>query len=598
MPVGAPGLFFYRQRMKLEEQLEHNRLHVYLRLLSYVKPYAGLFVLSIVGFAMFASTEPLQAKLLGVFVHAVQNQDVNARFYIPAFLIALYIVRGIGSFVGSYCLSKVSNNVVHDLRTQTFNHVLYLPTRFYDDNNSGHIISRIIFNTGQVTAAATDALKTVVREGLTVVGLFAYVFYLNWKMSLVFIAVAPVVGLIVTKVGNKLRKLSRKMQHSAGELTQVCNETISGHRVVRSFSGEDYEKQRFENASRDNLRRSLKMVQIASTNTPVLQLLVICAMGFIMFLVLQPAFMQHMSVEAYVKYITAIALIPKPLRQLGEINGVIQKGIAAAESVFEILDLPKETNTGTRQADRVHGKIEIRNLTFFYPDAAKPALENINLTIEPGQTVALVGRSGSGKSTLASLISQFYRHEHGSIVIDAVDIHDYDLYALREQIAVVTQSVTLFNDTVANNIAYGKSARGCDLTAIREAARQAYALDFIEALPEQFNTLVGENGVKLSGGQKQRIAIARALLKNAPILILDEATSALDNESERYIQMALERAMVGRTTLVIAHRLSTIEAADVIVVMDGGRIAELGTHAQLLQQRGVYANLHSNNFAA
>ncbi|HET8710393.1 MAG TPA: lipid A export permease/ATP-binding protein MsbA [Spongiibacteraceae bacterium] len=584
--------------MKLEEQVEHNRLRVYLRLLSYVRPYAGLFALSIVGFLIFGATEPLQAKLLGVFVKAVQGKDYNARFYIPALLIGLYIVRGIGSFVGSYYLSKVSNNVVHDLRTETFSHVLYLPTRFYDDNNSGHIISRIIYNTGQVTAAATDALKTVVREGFTVVGLFAYVFYLNWKMSLVFIAVAPVVGLIVTKVGNKLRKLSRKMQHSAGELTQVCNETITGHRVVRSFSGEEYEKQRFEDASRDNLRRSLKMVQIAATNTPVLQLLVICAMGLIMFLVLQPAFLQHMSVEAYVTYITAIALIPKPLRQLGEINGVIQKGIAAAESVFEIIDLPKEINTGTRRIERLHGKIELRDLTFSYPDTPKPALENINLVIEPGQTVALVGRSGSGKSTLASLISQFYRHEQGSILIDGIDIHEYDLYALREQIGVVTQSVTLFNDTVANNIAYGKSARGHDLAAIREAARQAYALDFIEALPEQFETLVGENGVKLSGGQKQRIAIARALLKNSPILVLDEATSALDNESERYIQLALERAMTGRTTLVIAHRLSTIETADLIVVMDSGRIVEQGTHAQLLQRHGVYASLHSSDFAA
>jgi subfamily B ATP-binding cassette protein MsbA len=417
-------------------------------------------------------------------------------------------------------------------------------------------------------------------------------------MSLVFIGVAPVVGLLVGNVGNKLRKLSKKIQRAAAELTQICNEIISGHRVVRSFGGEDYEIKRFEEASRDNLRRSLKMVQVASVNTPVLQLLLMCAMGFIMFLILQPAFLNQMSAPDYITYIGAIALIAKPMRQLGEINGVIQKGIAAAESVFEIIDLPRELNSGTHAANNVRGKLDIRNLTFFYPEAAKPALDNINLTIEPGQTVALVGRSGSGKSTLANLISQFYRHDQGSILIDAVDIHAYDLYSLREKISVVTQSVTLFNDTVANNIAYGKSAQGSGLAAIREAARQAYALEFIEALPEQFNTLVGENGVKLSGGQKQRIAIARALLKNAPILVLDEATSALDNESERYIQMALERAMVGRTTLVIAHRLSTIEAADLIVVMDGGRIVEQGTHAQLLQQRGIYANLHRNNFAA
>ena len=582
--------------MKLEHVESQSRLQVYLRLLAYVKPYSGLFLISILGFLAFGATEPLQAKLLGVFVQAVQSKDYDARFYIPAMLIGLYIVRGISSYVGSYYLSVVSNRVVHDLRTQTFNHVIYLPTRFYDDNNSGHIISRIIYNTAQVTGAATDALKTLVREGFTVIGLLGYIFYLNWKMSLVFLAVAPIVGLLVSNVGNKLRAQSKKLQNSAGELTQVCNETISGHRVVRSFSGEDYEIQRFAAASEDNLRRSLKMVQIASSNTPVLQLLVICAMSLIMFLILQPAFMQHMDVQSYVTYITAIALLPKPLRQISEINGVIQKGIAAAESVFEILDIPREINTGTKRMDVARGKIEIRDLTFYYPDTTKPAVENINLTISPGQTVALVGRSGSGKSTLASLVSQFYRHEIGAILIDGVEINDYELYGLREKISLVTQSVTLFNDTVANNIAYGKKMTERHRDAIIEAAQQAYALEFIEALPEKFETLVGENGVKLSGGQKQRIAIARALLKDAPILILDEATSALDNESEHYIQMALERAMKGRTTLVIAHRLSTIEKADLIVVMEQGHIVEQGTHQQLLIRGGAYAKLHSSKF--
>jgi ATP-binding cassette, subfamily B, bacterial MsbA len=583
--------------MKPERSDSPSRLQVYLRLLTYVKPYSGLFLLSILGFLAFGATEPLQAKLLGVFVEAVQEKDYDARFYIPALLIGLYIVRGVASFVGSYYLSVVSNRVVHDLRTQIFSHVIYLPTRFYDDNNSGHIIARVIYNTGQVTGAATDALKTIVREGFTVIGLLAYVFYLNWKMSLVFLLVAPIVGILVTGVGNRLRKLSKKLQHSAGELTQVCNETISGHRVVRSFGGEGYEIQRFDSASRDNLRRSLKMVQIAATNTPVLQLVVICAMGLIMFLILQPEFLNQMDVKSYVTYITAIALLPKPLRQLGEINGVIQKGIAAAESVFEILDLPREINTGTRCIEQIRGKIDIRNLTFFYPDTARPALDNINLTIEPGQTVALVGRSGSGKSTLVSLVSQFYRHESGAILIDDVDINDYELYSLRGKISLVTQSVTLFNDTVANNIAYGQKPEQRDRAAITEAARRAYALEFIEALPEKFDTMVGENGVKLSGGQKQRIAIARALLKNAPILILDEATSALDNESEHYIQMALERAMQNRTTLVIAHRLSTIENADLIVVMEQGRIVERGTHCELLAANGVYAKLHTSNFA-
>jgi subfamily B ATP-binding cassette protein MsbA len=582
--------------MKFERAPQQSRFKVYLRLLTYVRPYAGMFVLSVLGFLVFAATEPAQAKLLGMMIDAVQAKDFDARYYIPLFLIGLYVVRGLASYVGNYYLSRVSNSVVHDLRTALFNHIIYLPTRFYDDNNSGHIISRVIFNTAQVTGAATDALKVIIREGLTVIALFAYIFYLNWKMSLVFIAVAPLIGILVTKVGNKLRKLSTKLQDSAAELTQVCNEAVMGHRVVRSFSGEEYEAERFREASDDNRRRALKIVGITSISTPVQQLLVITAIAFIIFLILQPTFLTEMSISGYVIYLTAIGMVPKPLRQLSEVNGVIQKGIAAAESVFEILDLQKEINTGDRSAVGLQGKVEIKNLSFRYPGSTKVALIDIDLTILPGQTVALVGRSGSGKSTLASLIARYYRHETGQILIDDTDIETYDLYSLRENIAVVTQSVTLFNDTITNNIAYGRQLHERSQAAVEAAARSAYALEFINALPDGFDTLVGENGVKLSGGQKQRIAIARALLKNAPIMILDEATSALDNESERFIQLALERAMRDRTTLVIAHRLSTIESADLIVVMDQGRIVEQGAHAELLARGGAYAKLHSNNF--
>ncbi|MDB6060255.1 MAG: msbA [Verrucomicrobiaceae bacterium] len=596
LPLNFSG--YFAANMKIERQAEQGRLRVYLRLLSYVRPYAGVFAISIIGFLIFGATEPAQAKLLGILIEAVQAKDYDARFYIPAALVGLYIIRGIASFAGTYYLSVVSNRVVHDLRTKVFAHIMYLPTRFYDDNNSGHIISRVIFNTGQVTSAATDALKTIVREGFTVIGLLGYVFYLNWRMSLVFVAVAPIIGFLVARVGNKLRKQSTKLQDSAADLTQVCNEAVVGHRVVRSFGGEQYEIERFADCSNDNLRRALKMVRTAASNTPLMQLIIIGAMSVIIFLILQPAFLNEMSISNYVEYLTAIGLLPKPLRQLSEVNGVIQKGIAAAESVFEILDLPKEINTGTVAAENLRGKIEIRDLTFFYPDTTKPALENINLTIPPGKTVALVGRSGSGKSTLASLISRFYRHEHGSILIDDVDVNDYDLYALRDKTSLVTQSVTLFNNTVANNIAYGKDLSRVAEEQITDAARQAYALEFIDALPERFGTLVGENGVKLSGGQKQRIAIARALIKNAPILVLDEATSALDNESEHFIQMALEHAMAGRTTLVIAHRLSTIEAADLIVVMDQGSIVEQGTHAQLANAGGPYSKLLSRDFEA
>ena len=581
--------------MKFERHQSQSSLAIYLRLLFYVKPYAGQFILSIIGFMVFAATEPGLAKLLEILVNALEQKDFNARYYIPAGLVGIYLVRGIGSFLGTYYLSVVATKVVHDLRTQTLNHIMYLPTRFYDDNNSGHIIARIVFNTSQVTGAATDALKVIVREGFTVIGLLAYIFYLNWKMSLVFLLIAPLIAVIVASVGKRLRKLSNKLQDSVADVTQVCSEAITGHRVVRSFGGEDYEMKRFEGISLETIRRTLKMVRITALNTPVLQLVVILAMGAIVFLILQPAFLSEMSIGNYVAYLTAVGLLPKPIRQLSEVNGVIQRGIAAAESVFEIIDLEKETNTGTLPAPRLTGRIEIKGLTYHYPESATPALRDINASIAAGQTVALVGRSGSGKSTLANLIARYYQHDQGQILLDGVDINQYDLYDLRKNISIVTQSVTLFNDTVANNIAYGKTLASSDIEAVKSAAREAYAADFIEALPEQYDTLVGENGVKLSGGQKQRIAIARALLKDAPILILDEATSALDNESEKAIQLALERAMKDRTTLIIAHRLSTIEAADVILVMENGRIVEQGTHQSLLARNGAYANLYRSN---
>jgi subfamily B ATP-binding cassette protein MsbA len=416
---------------------------------------------------------------------------------------------------------------------------------------------------------------------------------MNWMLTLVLIAILPVIGLMVTSASKKFRKQSKKIQTAMGDVTHVTSETISGFRVVRSFGGERYESDRFLKASTENRQRGLKMVRTGAVFTPSLQLVTYSAMAIVMFLVL---FLRGDATAGdLVAYITAAGLLPKPIRQLSEVSANIQKGIAAAESVFEQLDEEPEVDTGHQDIGRAQGRIEVRNLSFRYPDTDKQVLKDISFSVEPGQMVALVGRSGSGKSTLANLIPRFYHHSEGDILLDGVPIQALTLRSLRRQVALVSQNVTLFNDTVANNIAYGDLA-GAPREDVIAAAEAAYAKEFIELMPQGFDTLVGENGVLLSGGQRQRLAIARALLKDAPLLILDEATSALDTESERHIQAALDRVMQGRTTLVIAHRLSTIEKADVIMVMDQGQIVERGTHAELLALNGYYARLHSMQF--
>lgn len=580
----------------MRNRLPEDGLAVYLRLLRYLVPYLGPFIVSIAGWMVFAATQPAAAKLLEVLVNAIENKDFDARYYIPPAVVGLYFIRGVGSFLGTYFMALVSNRVVQGLRMDVFGHIMHLPVRFFDNTNNGQIISRIIFNTGMVTGAATDALKTLFREGFTVIGLLAYAFYLNWQMSIVFLVIAPLLGLIVVTVGKRLRKLSVKVQDSLADITQACSEAVSNNRVVKTFLGESSEINRFHNAINKNVSRELKMVKVQALNAPVLQLIIVAAMGVIVFLMLQPQFLADMSTGEYVAYITAIGLIPKPVRQLSNINALVQRGIAAAFSVFEVMDMEREKNTGSVKPTRLRGEIEVRNLTFRYDDADEAALQDISFMARPGQVTALVGRSGSGKSTLASLIARFYEYQEGQILVDGVDIRDYDLYAYRRNVGIVTQSVALFNDTIANNIAYGWNKADVDMEVVREAARAAYAAEFIERMPQGYNSIIGENGVKLSGGQKQRLAIARTLFNNNPILILDEATSALDNESERAIQKALDSFMKDRTTIVIAHRLSTIIAADQILVMDGGRIVERGDHRQLLEQNGYYARLYEQGF--
>ncbi len=578
----------------MNQPSKQSSLQVYLRLLQYLRPHWKLFVLSVFGYALYSGSQPLLADIVGQLTDAVYDQDPQAIYLIPLSLLAIYFVRGLGGFIGTYFLAKVSFSIVHSLRTEMFNKLVLLPNSYYEQNNSGHLISMITFNVGQVTGAATNAVKVIIREGITVLALLGFLFYSNWQLSMTFLAIAPLIALVVAYASKRFKKLSKKIQVTMGDLTHISSEAINGYKEVKSFGGEQYEQARFLAASQKNYRQNMKMVMTSAINTPVLQMIVASALSFLIFLAL--SFLGDMQPAEFISYIVAAGLLPKPIRQLSEVNSTIQKGIAAAESVFMVLDEQAEQDNGDYEVERVIGRLEFKQVSFSYLQSDKIVINDFNLTIEPGQTVALVGRSGSGKSTLASLISRFYDIQSGDILLDGHSLQHYTLASLRDQISLVTQDVTLFNDTIEKNIAYGALSHHTREEVI-QAAEAAYAMEFICEQSDGLDTLVGEDGVLLSGGQRQRLAIARSLLKNAPILILDEATSALDTESERKIQSALENVMQGRTTLVIAHRLSTIENADHIVVMDKGQIIEQGTHQELLALGGFYYQLHNQQFS-
>jgi len=566
---------------------------IYARLLKYVVPFIKFFIVSVLGFVIVAVAQPLFAELVKLIINTIEHGNKADNKFLPAYIMMLVLFRSTGAFFGNYFLAKVSVNVVNKLRQEIFNHYTKLSIEYFDTQNSGHLISLITYNVAEVTRAVTDSVRTFIREGLTAIGLLGYLLWLNWQLTLIFFVIAPFIAVLVTKVSKKLRSLSKNVQDSMGDMTHITSELVMGSRVVKCFGGSDYEIKRFKKVSFFNKQQSQKVALVAAIQNPIMQLLVASALSALLFLAL--TIMDTASTGDFVAYLLAAFMVPKPIQSLAQANNDIQKGIAAAADIFNALDVEPENDQGIIEKAAGKGVLSFENISFSYPNSKKLALKNINLTIEAGQTVAIVGASGSGKTTLTNLIPRFYDYSQGRILVDGIEINQYTLSCLREQIALVTQNITLFNDTVFNNIAYGVLG-DIDETLVLKAAEDAYATEFIDALSHGMQTETGEHGIQLSGGQRQRLAIARALLKNAPILILDEATSALDTQSERYIQKALEHVMAHRTTIVIAHRLSTIEKADVILVMEQGEIIERGAHAELITKQGAYAKLHAMQF--
>ena len=566
---------------------------VYIRLISYLKQYWPIGLIVVFGFVLNAATEVSVAKLLESIINAIQNKDQSFTNLFPFLVVLLMFFRGLGLFLGGYYTSVISRNLIFNIRQEVFGKLMRLPAQYYLDNTSGHITAKIMYNVEQLTAATTESLRTLLQQGLITIGLVGYLLYTNWRLTLCILIFTPIIGLLIRTAAKRMRKLSNQVQNTMGDVNHVVQETVNGHLVVKGFGGQSYEQDRFRERSLENLRRGLKMVAVQQLNSPVVQFIMSLALSMIIWIALRPEILQDTSAGQFVAYITAAGMLSKPIKALTDINEKLQRGMAAAYSVFELLDLPEEENTGSAQP-ALKGDIQLQNVNLIYSDGLH-AIQDFSLTVKAGETVALVGRSGAGKSSLVNLLVRFQEVSSGNILFDQYKIQEIEATALRSQIAMVNQQVVLFNRTVRENIAYGQLESATDEQVIH-AAKSAYAHDFIMSLPQGYDTPLGAQGLNLSGGQRQRIAIARAILKNAPILILDEATSALDNESEYFIQRAFDQAMQDRTTIVIAHRLSTIENADRIVVMDKGRIVEQGTHAELLDMHGAYYQLHQRNF--
>ena len=591
---------------------------LYGRLLTYAFAYKWSLLLSFLGYVVYSLGNVLLADLTQFLLDSLGGQPMAglgfvsqasqwiwppgdktptdyARIAVPVAAVVLSLGRALGFFAGSYFMNKVARSVVHVLRTQLFDVLVRAPKAHIDRYSTGELLSKVTFNVEQVSGAASDALKAILREGLTIIALVSYMLYLNWELAAVFFIVAPAIGLVVHVVGKHFRRYSKRIQDSMGSVTEVTAESLAGLDDVRIYGATVQISERFESVSLFNKQQSLKLAFVQAVSTPIIQTLLALALGALFWFALDPAVLEEFSAGSLVAFITAAAQLGKPIRTLSNIQSIIQRGLAAAEDIFEQLDTELEQNTGTSALGNVNGRVEFRNVAFRYPGATSDAISDISFAVEAGQTVAVVGRSGSGKSTLVKLLARFYTPTKGHITLDGQDIQGIELGNYRGHLAFVPQAINLFSDTVAGNIALG-SMSDSPREAVIEAAKQAQAHGFVSELESDYDTLIGEQGIGLSGGQQQRVAIARAMLKAAPVLILDEATSALDNESESLIQTALDASRAGRTTFVVAHRLSTIESADTVLVMDEGRVVAAGSHTSLLEQEPIYRSLHQQGF--
>lgn len=570
-----------------------SSVQIYRRLLGYTWPYKGVFLLGILGMLGLAVTSGAFVALMKPIIDGgFVDKDPDIIRLIPIGVIGLFAFRGLSSFAAEYCVNWVGRKVIFDIRNTLFTHLMRLSSGFYDMNASGTLIAKLIFDVEQLARAATNAVLVIARDGFTVIVLILWMAYLNWKLTLVLVLLVPPAILVVRVMSQRLRKASRRIQESIGGISQVAQEAIEGHRIVKAFGAQELEAESFSKVNTGNRRQFMRRVAVSAVGVSSMVLAAAAAIAAVLLVAIKSG---QTTTGEFISYVLAMMWMMAPIKRVAKINEVIQAGIAAAHSAFSLLDEPPEPDLGRTELADVSGRVEYKDVGFTYPVSEQPALLNVSFSIDAGETLALVGASGSGKTTVANLLPRFYSVTEGAISIDAVNISEFKLDNLRSHIAIVGQETLLFDDTIRNNIAYGRLG-GNNHEAVIEAATAAHVMEFVDKLPHGLDTFVGEKGLRLSGGQRQRIAIARALYKNAPILILDEATSALDSESERHVQEAMQTLMENRTTLVIAHRLTTIENADRIVVLAHGRVVEQGTHQELIKTGGPYANLHQMQF--